>query len=72
MFSYISILNSEACGLSIAVCFLCYFPLKEVFDIGREIASSITEMNPGPVTLKMEEVYCPCFLLTKKRCMGYS
>ncbi|KZV47318.1 DNA polymerase zeta catalytic subunit-like [Dorcoceras hygrometricum] len=46
--------------------------LKEAFTIGREIASAVTEMNPNPVTLKMEKVYYPCFLLTKKRYVGYS
>ncbi|CAA0816819.1 DNA polymerase zeta catalytic subunit [Striga hermonthica] len=46
--------------------------LREAFTIGREIASAITEINPNPVTLKMEKVYFPCFLLTKKRYVGYS
>ncbi|XP_073158485.1 DNA polymerase zeta catalytic subunit isoform X2 [Henckelia pumila] len=46
--------------------------LKEAFTVGREIASAITEMNPNPVALKMEKVYYPCFLLTKKRYVGYS
>lgn len=46
--------------------------VKEAFAIGREIASAISEMNPAPVTLKMEKVYYPCFLLTKKRYVGYS
>ncbi|KAH6762547.1 recovery protein 3 [Perilla frutescens var. hirtella] len=46
--------------------------LQEAFTVGREIASAITEMNPSPVTLKMEKVYYPCFLLTKKRYVGYS
>ncbi|KAK6143919.1 hypothetical protein DH2020_024267 [Rehmannia glutinosa] len=46
--------------------------LKEAFTVGREIASVITEMNPSPVALKMEKVYFPCFLLTKKRYVGYS
>ncbi|GFP93756.1 DNA polymerase zeta catalytic subunit [Phtheirospermum japonicum] len=46
--------------------------LKEAFTVGQEIASAITEMNPSPVTLKMEKVYFPCFLLTKKRYVGYS
>ncbi|KAI8027476.1 DNA polymerase zeta catalytic subunit [Camellia lanceoleosa] len=45
---------------------------KEAFEIGREIASAVTAMNPHPVTLKMEKVYHPCFLLTKKRYVGYS
>ncbi|XP_018446149.1 DNA polymerase zeta catalytic subunit isoform X4 [Raphanus sativus] len=46
--------------------------VKEAFEVGQEIASAITEMNPYPVTLKMEKVYQPCFLLTKKRYVGYS
>lgn len=46
--------------------------VKESFKIGREIATAITAMNPYPVTLKMEKVYHPCFLLTKKRYVGYS
>lgn len=46
--------------------------IKESFQIGSEIASAITAMNPSPVTLKMEKVYQPCFLLTKKRYVGYS
>ncbi|XP_024014051.1 DNA polymerase zeta catalytic subunit isoform X2 [Eutrema salsugineum] len=46
--------------------------VKEAFVVGQEVASAITEMNPHPVTLKMEKVYQPCFLLTKKRYVGYS
>ncbi|XP_017436158.1 DNA polymerase zeta catalytic subunit isoform X3 [Vigna angularis] len=46
--------------------------LKESFQIGNEIASAISAMNPNPVSLKMEKVYHPCFLLTKKRYVGYS
>ncbi|XP_010511693.1 PREDICTED: DNA polymerase zeta catalytic subunit-like isoform X3 [Camelina sativa] len=46
--------------------------VKEAFLVGQEIASAISEMNPHPVTLKMEKVYHPCFLLTKKRYVGYS
>ncbi|KAL0005945.1 hypothetical protein SO802_013506 [Lithocarpus litseifolius] len=46
--------------------------VKESFRIGNEIASAITAMNPSPVTLKMEKVYHPCFLLTKKCYVGYS
>ncbi|XP_074312247.1 DNA polymerase zeta catalytic subunit isoform X2 [Silene latifolia] len=45
---------------------------KEAFQIGSEIASTITAINPNPVTLKMEKVYQSCFLLTKKRYVGYS
>ncbi|TKY61502.1 DNA polymerase zeta catalytic subunit [Spatholobus suberectus] len=46
--------------------------IRESFQIGSEIASAINAMNPRPVTLKMEKVYHPCFLLTKKRYVGYS
>lgn len=46
--------------------------VKESFQIGNEIASAVTAMNPNPVTLKMEKVYQPCFLITKKRYVGYS
>lgn len=45
---------------------------EEAFEIGQEIASAVTAMNPTPVTLKMEKVYHPCVLLTKKRYVGYS
>ncbi|KAG0496633.1 hypothetical protein HPP92_001324 [Vanilla planifolia] len=45
---------------------------EDAFRIGHEIANAITAMNPEPVTLKMEKVYQPCFLLTKKRYVGYS
>lgn len=62
-----------------ANCFCCsmFVLLKgrsreEAFRIGKEIASSITAINPDPVTLKFEKVYHPCFLLTKKRYVGYS
>ncbi|KAL3678075.1 hypothetical protein R1sor_021031 [Riccia sorocarpa] len=44
----------------------------EAFKIGQEIVSTVTEANPPPVTLKMEKVYLPCVLLTKKRYVGYS
>ncbi|XP_052192570.1 DNA polymerase zeta catalytic subunit isoform X3 [Diospyros lotus] len=46
--------------------------IKEAFEIGNDIASAVTAANPNPVTLKMEKVYHPCFLLTKKRYVGYS
>ncbi|KAH7435487.1 hypothetical protein KP509_06G067000 [Ceratopteris richardii] len=45
---------------------------SEAFEIGEEIADAITELNPHPVTLKMEKVYHPCVLMTKKRYVGYS
>ena len=43
----------------------------EAFDIGEEIANTITNMNPRPVKLRFEKVYFPCVLLAKKRYVGY-
>jgi len=43
----------------------------EAFDIGQEIADTITNMNPRPVKLKFEKVYFPCVLLAKKRYVGF-
>lgn len=45
---------------------------EEAFNIGRQMSSYITKLNPSPVTLKFEKVYQPLFLLTKKRYVGYS
>ena len=43
----------------------------EAFDIGNDIAKTITDMNPRPVKLKFEKVYLPCVLLAKKRYVGF-
>ncbi|EHK97080.1 putative DNA polymerase zeta catalytic subunit [Glarea lozoyensis 74030] len=43
----------------------------QAFDIGEEIAKTITKMNPRPVKLKFEKVYLPCVLLAKKRYVGF-
>lgn len=43
----------------------------EAFAIGEEIAEAITKENPFPVKLKMEKVYLPCILQTKKRYVGF-
>ena len=43
----------------------------EAFDIGNEIAKTVTDMNPRPVKLKFEKVYLPCVLLAKKRYVGF-
>lgn len=41
------------------------------FKIGAEIAEAVTKENPQPVKLKLEKVYQPCILQTKKRYVGY-
>ncbi|KAL8733631.1 MAG: hypothetical protein Q9166_002041 [cf. Caloplaca sp. 2 TL-2023] len=43
----------------------------EAFDIGKDIADTITKMNPRPIKLKFEKVYFPCVLLAKKRYVGF-
>lgn len=40
------------------------------FSIGREISAMVTALTPDPITLKLEKVYDPCILLTKKRYVG--
>lgn len=37
-----------------------------------EIAAAVTAANPRPVTLKLEKVYQPCILQTKKRYVGFA
>ncbi|KAJ1898132.1 DNA polymerase zeta, partial [Kickxella alabastrina] len=44
---------------------------ESAFIIGNEIAEAVTELNPAPVKLKLEKVYHPCVLLTKKRYAGW-
>lgn len=44
---------------------------KEAFRIGEEISKAVSEQNPQPVKLKLEKVYQPCILQTKKRYVGY-
>ncbi|XP_053962620.1 DNA polymerase zeta catalytic subunit isoform X2 [Anastrepha ludens] len=44
---------------------------EQAFKIGEEIAEAVTKVNPQPVKLKLEKVYQPCILQTKKRYVGY-
>lgn len=45
---------------------------EQAFEIGNEIALDITRMSPKTVVLKLEKVYLPCILVSKKRYVGYS
>ncbi|OQS06869.1 hypothetical protein THRCLA_01100 [Thraustotheca clavata] len=45
--------------------------LQEAWAIGQQIASQVTANNPKPVCLKLEKVYMGCFLVSKKRYVGY-
>ncbi|GLH07156.1 DNA polymerase delta catalytic subunit [Gryllus bimaculatus] len=44
---------------------------EDAFAIGAEIAEAVTQDNPHPVKLKLEKIYQPCILQTKKRYVGY-
>lgn len=44
---------------------------EDAFRIGSEIAEVVTNENPYPVKLKLEKVYQPSILQTKKRYVGY-
>ncbi|KAJ3664973.1 hypothetical protein Zmor_000501 [Zophobas morio] len=44
---------------------------SEAFEIGKKIADAVTNANPDPVKLKLEKIYQPCILQTKKRYVGY-
>ena len=42
----------------------------EAFEIGAQIAHEMTQKSPVDVLLKMEKVYLPCVLVSKKRYVG--
>lgn len=44
----------------------------EAFAVGERIVAKAAEMFPGPMALKLEKVYQPCVMQTKKRYVGYS
>lgn len=44
----------------------------EAFGIGERIVKKAQEKFPDPVTLKLEKVYQPCLLQSKKRYVGYA
>nr|CAH7768167.1 unnamed protein product [Callosobruchus chinensis] len=44
---------------------------ERAFEVGALIAEAVTNSNPDPVKLKLEKVYQPCILQTKKRYAGY-
>eukprot|EP00916_Digyalum_oweni_P007309 GHVL01012346.1.p1 GENE.GHVL01012346.1~~GHVL01012346.1.p1 ORF type:complete len:898 (+),score=282.58 GHVL01012346.1:248-2695(+) len=45
--------------------------INEAFYIAKYISKLITNINPSPIKLQMEKIYYPCFLLSKKRYVGY-
>lgn len=44
--------------------------VQQAFSMGSELASIITSSTPDPIHLKLEKVYSPSILLTKKRYVG--
>lgn len=44
---------------------------EEAFRIGGEIVAAVSEDNPNPIKLKLEKIYQPSILQTKKRYVGY-
>lgn len=44
---------------------------EKAFEIGREIIKAVTDANPFPIELKLEKVYEPCVLFSKKHYSGY-
>lgn len=44
---------------------------ERAFEVGKQIAEAVTNDNPDPIKLKLEKVYQPCILQTKKRYVGY-
>ncbi|EEB05155.1 DNA polymerase zeta catalytic subunit Rev3 [Schizosaccharomyces japonicus yFS275] len=45
---------------------------EEAFKRAQLLANKISSALPSPLKLKFEKVYLPCFLLAKKRYVGYS
>lgn len=43
----------------------------DAFRIGREIAERVSALHPAPVLLRLEKVYQPSLLVSKKRYAGY-
>lgn len=44
---------------------------NDAFNIGERIVNRAHDMFPDPMQLKLEKVYQPCILQTKKRYVGY-
>ncbi|KAJ9471209.1 DNA polymerase zeta catalytic subunit [Diplonema papillatum] len=46
--------------------------LARAFEVAKEIVEHVTASNPSPVKLKLEKVYLPSMMVTKKRYVGYA
>lgn len=45
---------------------------SEAFALGRRITEKAAKLFPAPMKLQLEKVYMSCFMVTKKRYVGYS
>ena len=45
--------------------------LHRAFEVGNEIVAHVKKEHPRPIGLKLEKVYSPCVLVTKKRYAGF-
>ncbi len=45
--------------------------LAEAHELGKTIAAFVSSKCPPPIKLKFEKVYLPCFLMSKKRYVGF-
>ncbi|CAG7818999.1 unnamed protein product [Allacma fusca] len=45
---------------------------QTAFELAQDIVDEVTRLNPKPVKLKLEKIYQPCILQTKKRYVGFS
>ena len=44
---------------------------EEAIEIGKKLAEEITKLNPEPIKLQFEKVYCPLIFNAKKHYAGY-
>ena len=45
--------------------------IQESIEIGKKLAEEITKLNPEPIRLQFEKVYCPLIFNAKKHYAGY-
>lgn len=45
---------------------------REAFDVAQQMVAAVNRRNPRPVQLKFEKVFHPCFMVVKKRYVGYA
>ena len=45
--------------------------VQEAFALGNQIVARVAKMFPSPMMLELEKVYFPCFMVAKKRYVGY-